>query len=257
MIYYDIKNHWYANLYEQNETQTDDVECLLAVLGPKPRHVLEVCCGSGRILVPLAKAGHRVHGIDIDPNMLGYLPAKAQGLTNISWEPKDMLQDEWGGPYDTVVLAGNIMLNIITPNDYAHAQQEMLRKARKALQDGGLIYLDFDSHTHPERIFNSQRERVIFEGTDDRGVYGKYIGCGGTFDPVTQIATGNNRTELTLPDGSQQIHYGTYAKHIPTLAQVHAWLQENGFSLVEEYGDYHRNPINETNYKAIIVAKRR
>jgi SAM-dependent methyltransferase len=253
---HEIKSHWYSSIYEQNETQTEDIDCLLAVIGSQPRTILEVCCGGGRILVPLAKPGHHVHGFDIDADMLAYLPAKTQGICNLTWEQKDMLQDDWGGPYDTVVLAGNIMINIITPGDYAQAQRDMLRKARKALRNGGVIYLDFDCHAHPECIFNSQRERVIFEGTDDLGVYGKYIGCGGTYDPSTQIASGNNRTELTLPDGSQQIHYGTYSKHIPTLEQVHGWLKEIGFVIQEEYGDYARNPISEKTHKAIIIAKK-
>jgi len=36
----------------------DHIEFLLSVVGPTPKRILEVCCGSGRILVPLANAGH-------------------------------------------------------------------------------------------------------------------------------------------------------------------------------------------------------
>lgn len=48
---------WSADMYEIDETETADVEFLLKCLGATPKCVCEIACGSGRILVPLAKAG--------------------------------------------------------------------------------------------------------------------------------------------------------------------------------------------------------
>ena len=53
---------WNAEMYEKYETETDDVDFLLSVIGSKPVRVLEAACGGGRILVPLAQAGHAVTG---------------------------------------------------------------------------------------------------------------------------------------------------------------------------------------------------
>lgn len=55
----EIYDKWFADLYELEETETEDVLLLLSLLGSKPLKVLEPACGSGRILVPLAKAGHQ------------------------------------------------------------------------------------------------------------------------------------------------------------------------------------------------------
>ena len=52
-----IISKWVADMYDQKVTETNDVEFLLSVVGQTPKRILEVCCGSGRILVPLAKAG--------------------------------------------------------------------------------------------------------------------------------------------------------------------------------------------------------
>ncbi|MEG0766794.1 MAG: GNAT family N-acetyltransferase, partial [Clostridia bacterium] len=57
-----IRRHWYAYAYDQLENQTDDVTCMLKLLGNAPKQLLEVCCGGGRFLVPLAKTGHTVTG---------------------------------------------------------------------------------------------------------------------------------------------------------------------------------------------------
>lgn len=38
-----------------------------------PRRLLEPACGTGRLLVPLARAGFRCTGFDIDPRAIDYL----------------------------------------------------------------------------------------------------------------------------------------------------------------------------------------
>ena len=68
-----IAKHWYADVYEQFENQTNDVDFLLKVLSENtntPQNILEVACGGGRICVPLAQAGHTVTGFDKDEHML-------------------------------------------------------------------------------------------------------------------------------------------------------------------------------------------
>lgn len=71
---------WVADMYDLKVTETNDVDFLLSVIGPTPKRILEVCCGSGRILVSLAKAGHTVTGFDADEFMLAKIAAKAEGL---------------------------------------------------------------------------------------------------------------------------------------------------------------------------------
>lgn len=251
-----IKNHWYAYIYDQQENQTYDVELMLEIFGKEPKKILEVCCGGGRILVPLAKAGHEACGIDMDEDMMSMIPAKTAGMKNIRYRKADALTDDWGKDYDIIVQAGNIMINIETAGDYKQAQQTFIRKAAEALKHCGYLYLDFDLSAYPERVFNSTGERVHFEGYDDTGVYGKYIGCGGTFDSITQMTDGKSRTELTLPNGETHIFEKKSAKHIPTLSQVHEWLDNLGFVIEQEYGDYERNSIGETTHRAIIYAKK-
>ena len=233
------------------------MELILSILGQKSMNILEVCCGTGRILVPLAKAGHDVVGFDRDEDMLSMLPPKIAGMPNIRYYKADALYSDWGAGYDAVVLAGNIMINIVTEGDYAQAQQMFIQKAAGAVKSGGHVYLDFDLSAHPEKVFNRSTERVYFDGADDTCVYGRYIGCGGTYDTETQMSHSKNRTEITLPDGKTYVFPKESVKHIPTLPQVHDWLTKAGFTIEREYGDYKRNPVGATSYRAIIYAKKR
>lgn len=252
----DIINRWYADLYDQEETQTDDVNFILSAIGGNSRNILEVCCGSGRILVPLAKAGHTVTGFDMDDYMLERIPAKANGIANINFSKADAIADNWGSNFDTVILAGNILINIVSSMNYKEAQKLFINKSYNCLKPNGYLYLDFNCFSHPEKVFESPEERIVFEGTDSLGYYGKQIISSSKYEPHTQITTFKRKTEIITKHGEKIVREGNGIKHIPTLLQVHEWLNEAGFKIVWEYGDYNRNPISEITDKAIIWAEK-
>src|SRR3954466_6995600 len=47
-----------------------DLPLYLELAGREGGNVLELACGSGRVLVPLVRAGNRVTGVDASPHML-------------------------------------------------------------------------------------------------------------------------------------------------------------------------------------------
>ena len=256
-----ILSKWVADIYDQKETGTDDAEFLLSVLGPQPKRILEIACGSGRILVPLAKAGHTVTGIDTDAYMLAKIPAKAEGLGNIEWRAADAVRDDWGEGFDAVVLAGNILYNIVSDMDYEKAQALFIRKAAAALAPGGVVYIDYQPGSHclarPERAAKSaKREWVVWEGSDSEGNFGRMLLFDGSYDKKTRLSAFTRRFELTLQNGETIRQEIPCAKHFATLEQIHGWLRDAGFSIEQEYGDYQRSPISRKTRRAIILARK-
>ncbi len=146
---------WNADMYDRNETGTGDVEFALSVIGGAPRNILEIACGSGRFLVPLAKAGHIVTGLDFDEYMLEKISKKAAGLSNITWRRADAVKDEWGTGFDVVMLAGNFLFNLISDMDYEKAQELLIRKAADSLKPGGSVYIDYSYTVYPEAWFDN------------------------------------------------------------------------------------------------------
>jgi SAM-dependent methyltransferase len=60
-----------ARFYDLDVSEEiEDIEMYLALAAASDGPILELACGSGRICVPLAAAGHRVTGVDLDPYML-------------------------------------------------------------------------------------------------------------------------------------------------------------------------------------------
>ena len=162
-----LLGHWYAYIYDQNEVGVDEVQRILSYLGNEPKKVLEVACGTGRISIPLAQAGHNVTGFDIDEHTIARLTKKAGTLPNLNCYRADALADDWGNGFDAVILAGTVLHNIVTDGDYTQAQELFIKKAASCVKPGGYMFINFNCIG--EEGFDSQEGDMwtIFEGTDE------------------------------------------------------------------------------------------
>ncbi len=264
MDFEEMKGHWYAYIYEQQVIQANEVRFILETLSTKdktddhPLNVLEVACGGGRILSQMASAGHKVTGFDTDRYMLERCAEMIKPYTNARFFVADAVHENWGSGYDVVVLAGNILINIITDIDYKQTQALFIQKAADALVTGGHLYLDFDCFDRPSIEGSGDDDWVIFEGEDDRGTYGRFLAKGGIYDASTRLDRSSRRYELTPKNGHTIVYEIASKKHFPRLADVHEWLSASGFEIEFEYGGYDRRPSDETTFgnRAVIWARK-
>lgn len=249
----DIIAQWNADMYDLNETYVDDVEFVLMLMGTTPKKVLEIACGSGRFLVPVAKAGHDVTGLDFDEYMLEKIAHK---ITNekIKWHKADVIYDDWGSGFDVVTLGANFLFNIVADMNYEQAQKLMIQKSAGALAVGGHIFVDYAYTHYPEKWFSNPDSNIIWEGTDSHGNFGKMVLLDNTYDTESRIARFVRRFDMILADGSTLVQEIPSEKHFAALDQIHKWLDEAGFVIEQECGDYQGNLISETTDRAIIWA---
>ena len=101
--------------------------------------VLDVACGTGRILLPCLKAGVDVEGLDLFPNMLARLRQKAAAL---GFEPKlyeaNMAGFRLPRRYALILIAFNAFVHNLTAED----QLATLNACREHLLPGGLLVFD-------------------------------------------------------------------------------------------------------------------
>ena len=252
-----IISYWNAEMYDYEETETYDVEFALSVIGDETKRILEIACGSGRFLVPMANAGHDVTGMDFDEHMLNKISAKISGNPTIRWYKSDVVKDDWGNGFDVVLLAANFLLNIVSDMDYEKAQELMIKKSADALLPGGHVFIDYGYTFYPEKWFNNPNPNLVWQGTDSKGNYGRMILYNNTYDTQTRIAKCIRRFEMTLADGSALVEEIPTEKHFVTIEQVYQWLERYGFIIENEWGDYSGNSISENTNRAIIWAKKK
>lgn len=100
--------------------------------------VLEAACGTGRVLLPILKAGTDIDGFDSSPQMIGRLKDKAlaSGLP-VRAEVADMGDFAMGRRYARIICAFNGFAHCGTIDE----QTAFLRAAREHLEPGGALVL--------------------------------------------------------------------------------------------------------------------
>jgi SAM-dependent methyltransferase len=112
------------------------------LLSAKPSRILDLCCGPGLYTSRLAMAGHECVGIDYSPAAVAYAKREAEKRKlHCEYTCSDVRAVDFGVGFDLVMLTYG-ELNVFRPADAL----KILKKARRALADGGLLVLE--SHTY-------------------------------------------------------------------------------------------------------------
>ncbi len=101
-----------------------------------PYRVLDAGCGTGRMSIELARRGIDIVGVDLDEVMLQQAHTKAPQL---DWQLGDLSTIALDGPFDAIVLAGNVMI-FLTPGTEAAT----LANLAPHLKPGGLFIAAFE-----------------------------------------------------------------------------------------------------------------
>jgi SAM-dependent methyltransferase len=103
--------------------------------------ILEPMCGSGRLLVALARGGYRMSGVDVSPALLAQARrhlADAGLLGQVALLEADIRHAAPAGPFGLAIVALNSFMHLATVDD----QLAALGQIHAALRPDGLLALD-------------------------------------------------------------------------------------------------------------------
>jgi len=257
---YDIESH-IAEVYDQSETYTDDVELIRNLIGERGHlRILEPFCGTGRILIPLALDGHDLVGLDQAKGMLARAWAKVRQLPwevqrRITLAEADVTREEWPKGFDLVILGGNCFYELATPQE----QEGCIIFAAASLNPGGHVYVD-NNHMEGDLDESWQKSGVSTgfpSGTCADGTYVESSIETIWWDARRRLVRFRRCTKVTLPDGSIIKKEYVQQKHPVSAVEVQTWLEAHGFVIGRLYGDRAGSPYAETSSRAIFWAKKR
>ncbi|MDD5628352.1 MAG: class I SAM-dependent methyltransferase [Elusimicrobia bacterium] len=236
-----------ADLYDACNHRGDDLPFYLACARAARGPVLELCCGSGRLTIPLARAGIDITGLDFTPAMLGRARRKArQAGLSLRLVRGDMRRASLGRRFKLVFIPFNSLQNTYAIRDV----ERVLANVRRHLAPGGRFVFDvfnpsLDYIVKAQR--RAQRGRLAFRLPDGRRV---------SIDEHYRYDAARQTGRVTWVH-----HVGgrTFSARLDMRCffplEMDALLRYNGFRVLKKYGSFRREPFRSESAKQVYICR--
>lgn len=231
------------------------VELARATGGP----VLEIGCGTGRVLLQIARSGIEIHGLDGSPAMLGILKEKLERepteiRNRVTLHSGDMRTARVNKQFPLVIIPFRPLQHMHTIED----QTAALRTAAHHLTDQGRFAFDVFYPKFDALLSGIGEERFEMEwqvegkpGTMIRRFYRK-----DSIDKIHQTF-GGTFIYRTF-EGDRLIREETAPLHLSwyMYPQLRGLFLLAGLEVVEEYGSFAKAPMDNEATEMIFVLKK-
>ena len=222
--------------------------------------VLEVGCGTGRVLIPTARAGIEIVGLDLSPHMLDVCRSRLAEeplavRSKVQLVESDMRRFDLGRSFSLVTVPFRAFQHLITVAD----QLESLAAIRRHLVDGGALVLD---------LFNPSLEALVntpfgeelgeepeFSTPDGRRVVRRFKLV--SRDRAEQVSRMELIYDVTHPDGRKERLLHAFPMRYLFRYEVEHLLARSGFEVRHLYGDWDKSPFGSKYPGEIICVARR
>ncbi len=248
--YYDAEN-------EHHDMLRLDVPMLLNHLPRRRQDVLELAVGTGRAAIPLAKAGHRVVGVDYAKDMLAVARTKRDraGIAqrDLTLVLGDITRKRLGRKFDWVVLLFNTMLAFPTLED----QDALLRNVVRHLKPRGRFWVDIfqpnlsllarsrSQNLDPVIFYVPELNRTVFRNTTVER------------DPAAQIQKVTFHYRWFDDRGGEHNHRRAFAMTFLFPRELRILMERNGLIIEKMFGDYDGSELSSDSPRMISVCRRR
>ena len=242
----EIDYEAWANFFER---------CFTEYLAEKPKLVLDLACGTGRMTRTLANRGYDMIGADGSEEMLAEAYAAEWEDDRRSEQPilylcQDMRSFELYGTVGAVVCCLDSLNYLPTEADL----EKTFRSVHNYLDPDGLFLFDVNTPYKFEHVYGNNA--YILEGEDEDG-RGIFCGWQNAYDP----ASGACDFYLTLFREDEDGRYIRTEEHqreyCHTRERLCRLLDACGFETVGFWGDYDGNAPSETAERWYIAAKKK
>jgi SAM-dependent methyltransferase len=249
---YDDFAHYYDLFYY---TRDEDHEFYLELweeLG-KAIKVLELACGSGRLLVPMVEAGMNISGVDISAQMLELCHNRLADEVRARVRHGDMskLEEVFGAEkFDLIILAFNTFQHLMTEAE----QMACLQAVHRQLAEGGQFSIAVNNPVVEKKLIGN--ERAEFWGIFPNPAHKSQVRLLVSVTDYMDEQKSHHRYQFfeQLPDeDGLELTIGLLNFYFLYYDQLKALLEKAGFRVIAEYGDYDFSPFGAESPNIIFI----
>ena len=213
----------------------------------KEAKILELCCGTGRLTIPIAKERYAITGVDFTPSMLAQAKTKAleAGLT-IPFIEADIRTLDLQEQFDLIFIPFNSIHHLYQNDDLFQA----LQCVKNHLKEDGLLLFD---------CFNPNI-RYIVEAEKEQQQIASYTTQDGRAVVIKQTMRYESKTQINRIewhyfingafDSVQNLDFRLYFPQ-----ELDAYLERCGFSILHKFGDFEQGPFTDDSEKQVFVCR--
>ncbi|MFJ9448270.1 class I SAM-dependent methyltransferase [Kitasatospora sp. NPDC101235] len=229
-----------------------DAECpwsreddfFLSVVNETPgSRVLDLGCGTGRLALGMASAGHAVTGVDPARASLEAARAKSNA-ERVTWiEGTSSILP--AGSFDVAVMTSHVAQFFVGDDEWAIALADL---KRSLVSGGRLIFDSRDPRARRWERWNPVDSRRRIALPDGRAV--------SAWTEVTAVQDGavSFTHHYTFPDGERLLSTATL--RFRTEGLIRSSLQEAGFTVESIHGGWNREPVGAGDGEFLVIARR-
>lgn len=245
-----------ARFYDAEHTdKTDDLSLYSELAAEYGGPILDVGCGTGRVMLHLAQEAYVVHGIDNERAMIERGEHKRAMFPHLKdklyFHYGDVLKIDPGVKFKLILLPYNGLMHF---HEQA-VQLALLRRLRGWLAPDGLLVLDLPNAG--ETFATQDSEAVIFEGTFIEPESGHLVMQQSVsyLDRVKQLLRVHWIYDEIDGDGTVKRVFAPHLLRYFFYPEICLLLAHTGFEAQAVYGDYEYVPFEDGCERMIVFAK--
>ncbi|WGH74454.1 class I SAM-dependent methyltransferase [Tenacibaculum tangerinum] len=237
-----------ANVYDGMNTNLNDLAFYKKWL-PKNEdaRILELCCGTGRLTIPIAKEGYNICGVDFTSSMIERAKHKAlEAGLEITFIKEDIRNLHLREKYDVIFIPFNSIHHLYKNEDLF----KVFETVKNHLKDEGIFLFD---------CFNPNIQYIV-EGEKELKKIANYITSDGREVQVKQSMRYENKTQINRIewhyfinnefDSIQNLDMRLYFPQ-----ELDSYLKQHGFTIIDKYGSFKEQEFNDSSEKQIFICK--
>lgn len=245
-----------AHYYDaENTDKFDDITLYLELAQQYDGPIIDIGCGTGRVMIPLAREGYTVHGIDTEMAMLErarrVMDTDQQLASNMILHHGDVLTYDMDTKFGLTLVPYNGLMHFFPQEKQITA----LQKLRQWTADDGLLVLDLPN---AGEVFATQEtDAIMYERSFLEPSTGHMVmqQSHSYLDRVDQMLRVTWIYDEITGDGTLKRTVAPLLLYYYFFSEIKLLLAQAGFEVESVYGDVEYGPYEDGCERMLVFAR--